>query len=206
MKAPVSSGRSWAREPLNARPIGVRTVSTMTASGTAASLGMGLSRSGRRDGSAPALRRARGCFLPSMVRTASSGGDCGRLVYARAMSDEATGASTGLNPAQAAEMLSSSEVQLIDVRQDFEWQEGRIEGSVHIPLDVLPARAGEIDRERPVIFACRSGARSAMATDAFRASGIEAFNLEGGLEAWVADGLELDRAAAQVALPRPDNS
>ncbi len=122
------------------------------------------------------------------------------------MSDEATGERTGLNPAQAAEMLASGEVQLIDVRQDFEWQEGRIEGSVHIPLDVLPARAGEIDRERAVIFACRSGARSAMATDAFRASGIEAFNLEGGLEAWVAEGLELDRAEAQVALPRPDNS
>lgn len=122
------------------------------------------------------------------------------------MSDEATGKSTGLNPAQAAEMLASGGVQLIDVRQDFEWREGRIEGAVHIPLDALPTRAGEIDRQRPVIFACRSGARSAMATDAFRASGIEAFNLEGGLEAWIADGLELDRAQAQVALPRPDNS
>jgi rhodanese-related sulfurtransferase len=123
-----------------------------------------------------------------------------------AMSEEATTESTALSPEQAAEMLSSGEAQLVDVRQDFEWEAGRIAGAVHIPLDALPARAGEIDRERPVIFQCRSGARSAMATDAFRASGIEAFNLEGGLEAWVEKGLEIEPADGNVALPRPDNS
>ncbi len=57
-----------------------------------------------------------------------------------------------------------------------------------------------------MIFQCRSGARSAMATDAFRASGVEAFNLEGGLEAWVEKGLEIEPDDGTVALPRPDNS
>src|SRR5690349_1605717 len=104
------------------------------------------------------------------------------------MTEEATTESTALSPEQAAEMIESGEAQLVDVRQDFEWEAGRIPGAVHIPLETLPTRAGEIDRERPVIFQCRSGARSAMATDAFRASGIEAFNLEGGLEAWVERG------------------
>ena len=123
-----------------------------------------------------------------------------------AMSDETTTESTELEPERAAEMIASGEAQLVDVRQDFEWEAGRISGAVHIPLETLPTRAGEIDRERPVIFQCRSGARSAMATDAFRASGIEAFNLAGGLEAWVEKGLEIEPDDGTVALPRHDNS
>ena len=122
------------------------------------------------------------------------------------MSDEVATESTGLSPEQAAEKIESGEAQLIDVRQDWEWEAGRIPGAVHIPLETLPTRAGEIDRERPVIFQCRTGARSAMATDAFRASGIEAFNLEGGLEAWVEKGLTVEPDGGGVALPRPDNT
>jgi rhodanese-related sulfurtransferase len=123
-----------------------------------------------------------------------------------AMSDETTTETTELEPKRAAEMIASGEAQLVDVRQDFEWDAGRIPGALHIPLDALPSRSGEIDRERPVIFQCRTGARSSMATEAFRASGIEAFNLAGGLEAWVEQGLELEPEDGNVALPRPDNS
>ncbi len=122
------------------------------------------------------------------------------------MSEETTAESTELEPERAAEMIESGDVQLVDVRQDFEWEAGRIPGAVHIPLDALPARAGELDRERPIIFGCRSGARSAMATDAFRASGFEAYNLGGGLEAWVEKGLAVEPDDGAVALPRPDNS
>lgn len=122
------------------------------------------------------------------------------------MSEETTAESTELAPERAAEMIESGDAQLVDVRQDFEWEAGRIPGAVHIPLDSLPARASEIDRERPVIFGCRSGARSAMATDAFRASGFDAYNLGGGLEAWVAKGLAVEPEDGTVALPRPDNS
>jgi len=122
------------------------------------------------------------------------------------MSDEVATESTGLSPKQAAEKIESGEAQLVDVRQDWEWEAGRIPGAVHIPLETLPSRAGEIDNSRPVIFQCRTGARSAMATDAFRASGIEAFNLEGGLEAWVEQGLEVEPEGGGIALPRPDNS
>jgi rhodanese-related sulfurtransferase len=113
---------------------------------------------------------------------------------------------TELSPERVAEMLASGEAQLVDVRQQFEWDAGRIPGAIHIPLDSLPSRAGEVDRERPVIFGCRSGARSAMATEAFRASGFEAFNLAGGIEAWVENGQKIEPDGGDVALPRPDNS
>lgn len=105
-----------------------------------------------------------------------------------AMTDESTDEAT-VTPGRAAEMLASGEAQLIDVREADEWQAGRIEGAVHMPLATLPARAAEIDRERPAILQCRTGARSGMATEALRASGFDAYNLEGGLERWASEGL-----------------
>jgi rhodanese-related sulfurtransferase len=116
---------------------------------------------------------------------------------------EQTETSTDLDPAGAAERVASG-AQLVDVRQDYEWEAGRIEGAVHIPLDELPRRAAEIDRDRPIVFQCRTGSRSAFATQAFREAGFEAYNLAGGLEAWVDDGHPLEPADGEVAGPRPD--
>lgn len=118
---------------------------------------------------------------------------------------EATDTKTELNPAEASEKIDAG-AQLIDVRQDYEWDAGRIEGAAHIPLEQLAARAAEIDRERPIVFQCRTGSRSAFATDLFRQSGYDAYNLEGGLQAWVADEREIVPADGTVAEPRPDAS
>lgn len=103
-------------------------------------------------------------------------------------------------------MVASEGAQLVDVRQDFEWDAGRIEEAIHVPLEQLPAATGKLDRDRPVVFQCRSGARSAMATAAFREAGFDAFNLEGGLAAWVEQGHPIEPADGEVAEPRPDNS
>ena len=120
------------------------------------------------------------------------------------MSDE-TAEETSVSPARAAEMLEAG-AQIVDVRQQAELAAGRIARAVHIPLDALPSRLEEIERDRAVIFLCRSGARSAMATDAFRASGIEAYNLVGGIEAWVQVGLEVEVTEMDVTLPDSDKS
>jgi rhodanese-related sulfurtransferase len=104
-----------------------------------------------------------------------------------------------LTPSRVAELLRDGETQLVDVRRHDEHAAGRIDGDVHIELDRLPAEAGALDRERPIVFYCRSGTRSAMATDAFRASGYEAYNMAGGLEAWVESGLPLEPAGGRVA-------
>jgi len=118
---------------------------------------------------------------------------------------EATETKTELNPAEASEKLAGG-AQLVDVRQDYEWDAGHIEGAVLIPLEQLAARTGEVDRERPIVFQCRTGSRSAFATELFRQSGYDAYNLEGGLQAWVADGREIEPADGTVADPRPDAS
>jgi len=91
------------------------------------------------------------------------------------------------------------EIQLIDVRQLDEHAAGRIADTRLIELSDLAAQAETIDRERPVVFYCRSGSRSAMAADAFSAAGYDAHNMAGGLLEWHARGLPLDPADGHVA-------
>ena len=82
------------------------------------------------------------------------------------------------------------EIQLVDCRELYEWEAGRIEGAVHIPLNSIMAGAGsELDQGRPIAVICRSGNRSELATMMLRARGFEAYNVEGGMEAWDAEGL-----------------
>ena len=61
---------------------------------------------------------------------------------------------------EEARKLLEDGAQLVDVRADHEWEAGRIAGARHLPLDALAERAGEIDRERPVVVYCRGGNRS----------------------------------------------
>ena len=96
-----------------------------------------------------------------------------------------------LTPEQVAELHREGAIQLVDVREPHEHEAGFIEGARHLEFSRLSEQAASIDKERPVVFYCRSGARSAMTTQAFRASGFQAFNLTGGLLAWVDKGLPI---------------
>jgi hydroxyacylglutathione hydrolase/adenylyltransferase/sulfurtransferase len=102
-------------------------------------------------------------------------------------------------PAEVAALLADEAIQLIDVREAYEHQAGRIAGDRLIEMGELGERAGTIDRDRPVVFYCRSGARSGMASEAFRGAGYEAYNMTGGLLEWAAAGLPLDPADGYVA-------
>jgi rhodanese-related sulfurtransferase len=108
---------------------------------------------------------------------------------------------TDYSPQELARLLEQGEVQLIDVRAAHEHEAGRIAGDQLIELGDLGARAQRIDRGRPVVFYCRSGARSAIATEVFRQAGYDAHNLEGGLLAWRDAGLALDPPGGHVADP-----
>jgi rhodanese-related sulfurtransferase len=109
------------------------------------------------------------------------------------------GAPEDLSPARVVELMQEG-AQVVDVREPYEREAGRIAGdTAHIELDDLPAEAGTLDRERPLVFYCRTGSRSALAAQAFAAAGFDAHNLDGGLKAWVADGLPIDPADGRVA-------
>jgi rhodanese-related sulfurtransferase len=104
-----------------------------------------------------------------------------------------------LAPERVKELVESGEAQLVDIREPYEWEAGRIAGAVHIELERLPGRAGEIDKDKPVIFQCRVGRRSAFAVEAFRNGGYDAYNLTGGIQAWADAGLPLEPEGGQVA-------
>ena len=102
-------------------------------------------------------------------------------------------------PSEVAELHARGEIQLIDVRQPEEHEAGRIAGDRLIELGSLAVEVDSIDRDRPVVFYCRSGSRSAMATEAFRGAGFDAHNMAGGLLDWQAAGLPLDPPDGYVA-------
>jgi rhodanese-related sulfurtransferase len=104
-------------------------------------------------------------------------------------------------PREVADLLGDERVQLIDVRQRHEHEAGRIAGGRLIELSELSAAADSIDRERPIVFYCRSGGRSAMATEAFTQAGFDAHNMTGGLLEWHAAGLPIEPDDGVVAEP-----
>jgi rhodanese-related sulfurtransferase len=105
-----------------------------------------------------------------------------------------------IDPDQLAEWLArDSELQVVDVREPYEREAGHIADSRHIQLVELSGRAGELDSERAIVFYCRAGARSEMAAQAFRAAGLRAHSLGGGLVRWAAEGRPLAPDGGHVA-------
>ncbi|HQR11665.1 MAG TPA: MBL fold metallo-hydrolase [Casimicrobiaceae bacterium] len=86
-------------------------------------------------------------------------------------------------------------VQILDVRErdEFDGPLGRIRGSKDIPLGELPARLGELAKDRPVVTVCRSGARSAQAAVLLAKAGFpNVANLAGGMLRWRGSGHPVD--------------
>jgi rhodanese-related sulfurtransferase len=105
-----------------------------------------------------------------------------------------------VTPQDVKRHLDEGTAQVIDVREAYEWEAGRLPGDVrHIELNEVAASADTIDRDRPVVFHCRVGARSLMAAQAFRRAGYDAYSMAGGLEAWQEAGLPLDPPGGRVA-------
>jgi rhodanese-related sulfurtransferase len=100
---------------------------------------------------------------------------------------------------EANELLNRGEAVLVDVREPHEWDAGRIPGARHVQLEHLASQADTIPRDKRVIFQCRLGVRSAMATKAFRASGYDALSMAGGIQAWHDAGMPLEPEDGRVA-------
>jgi rhodanese-related sulfurtransferase len=97
-----------------------------------------------------------------------------------------------VTPRRAQELLDSGEAVVVDVREPYEREAGHIEGSRHIELERLASQAGTLPKDKTIVFQCRLGSRSAMAAQAFRASGYDAWSMAGGLQRWHDEGLPVD--------------
>jgi rhodanese-related sulfurtransferase len=104
-----------------------------------------------------------------------------------------------IEPERVAERLARGEIELVDVREPYEHDAGRVAGARHIELERLAANADTLPRDRTIVFMCRVGARSGLAASAFRSAGWDALNMVGGIEAWHARGLPLEPEDGYVA-------
>lgn len=95
-----------------------------------------------------------------------------------------------VSPKAAYDALQAGGAVLIDVREQSEYDEAHIPGSILIPLAQLPARMSEIPADQDVYVHCRMGGRSARAVELLRAFGrSNSYNVSGGIEAWEEEGL-----------------
>ncbi|KAA9004015.1 rhodanese-like domain-containing protein [Paenibacillus spiritus] len=82
-------------------------------------------------------------------------------------------------------MEAGDKLRLIDVREDDEVVFGMIEGAEHIPMNDIPDRAQELGQEEPIVFICRSGARSQRVCEYLSHHGYRSVaNLSGGMIGW----------------------
>jgi len=98
-----------------------------------------------------------------------------------------------ISVSELPQLLAACQVQLVDVRTDAEIARGRIKGANSLPLHLLPLRLHELDRNKPTVFYCQMGGRSAQAAAFAAAQGhANVFNLQGGITAWYHAGGELE--------------
>lgn len=81
---------------------------------------------------------------------------------------------------------------LLDCREPSEWRHARIPGAVHIPMNQIPTRLGELDPERPVIVYCAHGRRSYAVASFLADRGYDVASLKGGITRWRAEGGEVE--------------
>jgi rhodanese-related sulfurtransferase len=86
--------------------------------------------------------------------------------------------------ARQALRLVSGGAEVLDVRDQHEWQAGHAPRAQHVPLPTLPGARTPHWPHQPVVVLCRSGSRARTATTLLRHRGVEAFAVSGGMNAW----------------------
>lgn len=92
-----------------------------------------------------------------------------------------------ISPLELRSRLDSAEAPpvLLDVREPIEYRHCHIAGSLHIPMNDVPARIGELDPQRETVVICHHGMRSASVANYLIRQGFQnVFNLVGGVDAW----------------------
>lgn len=89
-------------------------------------------------------------------------------------------------------VASSSPHVLIDVRTAEEFSSGHIHGAVNIPVEALESRLSEVPEDQPVVVYCRSGNRSAQASQILAQAGYSTVYDLGGIIDWTAQGLPVE--------------
>jgi len=100
---------------------------------------------------------------------------------------------TRITASEANEMIEKGDVQVVDTRERYEYDEGHVPGAINIPHMATLPRNAELARDKPIIFVCASGQRSAVAAEFAATLGLEdLYNVEGGTVAWIKAGYPVE--------------
>jgi hydroxyacylglutathione hydrolase len=95
-----------------------------------------------------------------------------------------------INVEELDERLREGAVQVVDVRRPGEWQAGHLESALHLPLNTLAEKSGDLPKDEPLALMCAGGFRSSIATSLLERQGFTKItNVVGGLAAWRAANL-----------------
>lgn len=81
-------------------------------------------------------------------------------------------------------MMNEANVQVIDVREPFEYMNGHIDIASNIPLQTIPDNMDNIDKQKKIVLVCASGGRSTSAAQYLSQYGYEVYNMVGGMMGW----------------------
>ena len=119
--------------------------------------------------------------------------------------EEANAEIKSVSPEELKQKLDNKEIILVDVRsKDVIEAEGQIEGSVHVPRDMLefhadqrqdnPLKKEELDPEKKTVVYCGVGGQGTLSTKTLQDMGYsDVSNLTGGTKAWVEEGFNLKK-------------
>jgi adenylyltransferase/sulfurtransferase len=98
-----------------------------------------------------------------------------------------------LSPKAVSERVSSGELKIVDVRENWEYARDHIPDATLTPLGQIISRPQDVIKSDNVVFVCEVGQRSAVAAEMAAALGMQhVFNLEGGMQAWRNAGLPVE--------------
>lgn len=98
-----------------------------------------------------------------------------------------------INVAELESLRATSDTEVLDVREGWEYRQGRVPGVTHIPLGELVQRVHELPRDRRIVVLCAHGSRSLSAADFLLQQGFEGVaSVAGGTAAWAASGREIE--------------
>jgi len=81
-------------------------------------------------------------------------------------------------------IMNDSDVQIIDVRESYEWAMGHIPTASLISLQTIPANLDQLDKDKKIVVVCASGGRSMSASNFLAGQGYEVYNMVGGMMGW----------------------
>jgi rhodanese-related sulfurtransferase len=94
---------------------------------------------------------------------------------------------------EAAELVEHSGAMLLDIREDFEWDEFRAPNAVHIPMAQLSVSTDRLPTSALIACICLHGNRSVVVAEALVGAGWDAVSVAGGMAAWHAAGLPIEQ-------------